>query len=94
MTDLKRLVLDYRSEAGELVMRVLYSTHDGPNPGTVRWRREVKALVCEGLQDALTALQDGDVTMCGTSGFTTREDILSIASPSTVMSETRVKEKR
>jgi hypothetical protein len=30
VVDLKRLVLDYRT--GELVMRVLYSTQDGPGP--------------------------------------------------------------
>jgi hypothetical protein len=29
---LQRLVLDYRS--GDLVMRVLYRSEDGPNPGT------------------------------------------------------------
>jgi hypothetical protein len=29
---LQRLVLDYRS--GELVVRCLYKTRDGPNPGT------------------------------------------------------------
>jgi hypothetical protein len=29
---LQRLVLDYRS--GELVLRVLYSTQDGPDPNT------------------------------------------------------------
>jgi hypothetical protein len=75
MTDLKRLVLDFRGEAGELVMRVLYrSSLDGPNPGTVRRRRQVQDLAREGLSAALEALE-GRVDVVGTSGFTTREDI-------------------
>jgi hypothetical protein len=74
MTGLKRLVLDYRSEAGELVVRCLYSTQDGPGPNTKARRRGVTVLAREGLQDALEALQEGDVEMVGTSGFTTRED--------------------
>lgn len=73
-------------------MHCLYrSSLDGPGPNTKGRRREVAELARTGLQDALAALE-GDVTMCGTSGFTTREDILSIASPTTVISETRVKE--
>jgi hypothetical protein len=94
MPELKRLVLDYRSEAGELAIRALYSTQVGPGPGTKARAREVSSLVRTGLQDALEALQDGDVTMCGTSGFTQREDILTVASPTDVISETRVKETR
>jgi hypothetical protein len=41
---LQRLVLDFRSD--EIVVRVLYrrSLQDGPNPGTVRRRREVEDL--------------------------------------------------
>ncbi len=70
---LQRLVIDYRS--GELVLRCLYKTDNGPNPGTVRRRREVEDLAREGLRQALDALE-GDVTMAGTSGFTTREDVL------------------
>jgi hypothetical protein len=71
---LQRLVLDYRT--GELVVRALYSTQDGPGPNTKARCRDVTVLVREGLQDALEALQDGDVDMVGTSGFTTREDVL------------------
>jgi hypothetical protein len=70
---LQRLVLDYRT--GELVLRVLYRRQDGPNPGTKARRREVEDLAREGLRQALGAL-GGDVTMAGTSGFTTREDVL------------------
>ncbi len=72
---LQRLVIDYRS--GELVLRCLYKTDNGPNPGTVRRRREVEDLAREGLRQALDALE-GDVTMAGTSGFTTREDVLLV----------------
>jgi hypothetical protein len=71
---LQRLVLDYRT--GELVVRCLYSTQDGPGPNTKARRRGVTVLAREGLQDALEALQEGDVEMVGTSGFTTREDVL------------------
>jgi hypothetical protein len=77
---LQRLVLNFRS--GELVARVLYKTQDGPNPGTKARRREVSGLVRAGLQDALEAL-DGGVECVGTSGFTTREDVLlATTSPS------------
>ena len=74
MTDLKRLVLDYRS--GELVVRCLYRSEDGPGPNTKARAREVSGLVRTGLQDALRALEEDDVTMCGTSGFTQREDLV------------------
>jgi hypothetical protein len=77
---LQRLVLDFRS--GELVLRVLYrSSLDAPNPGTVRRRRQVAELTREGLSTALEALDAGDVEICGTSGFTQREDLLSVALP-------------
>jgi hypothetical protein len=89
---LKRIVLDYRS--GELVARVLYSAQGGPGPNTKARARQVRELVRTGLQDALASLEEGDVEIVGTSGFTTREDILSIASPAAVISETRVKETR
>jgi hypothetical protein len=32
---LRRLVVDFRSEAGELVVRVIYKTQDGPGPCTL-----------------------------------------------------------
>ncbi len=76
---LQRLVIDCRT--GELVLRVLYRSQDGPNPGTKARAREVQELTREGLTQALEAL-DGDVTMAGTSGFTQREDVLlAVASP-------------
>ena len=73
MTELKRLVLDYR--AGELVIRVLYRSQEGPGPGTVRRRREVEDLVRGGLGAALEALE-GRVDVVGRSGYTTREDTI------------------
>lgn len=76
MSELSRLVLDYRSEAGELVLRVLYrSSLDGPAPNTKGRRREVEELARAGLRDALEALE-GDAECVGTSGYTTREDVL------------------
>lgn len=73
---LQRLVLDYRT--GELGVRCLYRGEVDENPGTVRRRREVTDLVREGLRQALTALEGGRVDMVGTSGYTTREDVLCI----------------
>jgi hypothetical protein len=73
---LQRLVIDLRQK--EMVLRVLYRSKGDTNPGTVRRRREVEDLVRTGLKDALRALEGGDVTMCGTSGFTQREDIISL----------------
>jgi len=75
---LVRLVLDYRG--GELVVRVLYRSEDGPNPGTKARTRGVAELARTGLQDALEALEGG-AECVGTSGFTTREDILSLPRP-------------
>jgi hypothetical protein len=72
---LQRLVLDFRS--GELVVRCLYRSKGDSNPGT-KGRREVAALTRTGLPQALEVLEAGvDVDMVGTSGFTSREAILS-----------------
>ena len=70
---LQRLVLDYRG--GELVVRCLYHSRGGSNPGTKARRREVLDLTREGLSAALEALEER-VDVVGTSGFTTREDIV------------------
>jgi hypothetical protein len=79
MSKLQRLVLDYRS--GELVTRVLYrSSLDGPNTGTKARQREVTELAREGLSTALEALE-GRVDVVGTSGYSVREDLLSVALP-------------
>ena len=79
MTDLKRLVLDYRS--GELVVRCLYRTESEAGPNTKARRREVTKLTREGLSTALEALE-GRVDVVGASGFTQREDVLlAAASP-------------
>jgi hypothetical protein len=74
MSQLQRLVVDFRNEE-ELAVRCLYrSSLDAPNPGTARRRRQVENLAREGLSAALEALE-GRVDMVGTSGFATREDI-------------------
>ena len=75
---LQRLVLTFTREGVEI--RVLYRTKQGPNPGTQRRRREVEELVCEGLRQALVSLEDG-AEVVGTSGFSTREDTLSLPRP-------------
>ena len=80
MGELKRLVLDYRNS--ELVVRCLYRSKGDSNPGTKARRREVERLTREGLNAALEALEDG-AECVGTSGFTTREDVLlATTSPS------------
>ena len=79
MSQLQRLVLDYRS--GELVTRVLYrSSLDGPNTGTKARQREVANLAREGLRQALASLE-GRVDVVGTSGYSVREDLISVALP-------------
>jgi hypothetical protein len=78
MAALQRLVLDYRN--GELVVRCLYRTQSLSNPGTKARAREASRLARSGLQDALRALE-GDVEVVGTSGFTTREDVLLATTP-------------
>lgn len=73
-TSLQRLVLTFKPE--ELVVHALCRTDEGPNPGTkARRRGEVSGLAREGLREALSALE-GDVAVVGTSGYTTREDIM------------------
>jgi hypothetical protein len=79
MAQLQRLVVEFKAD--ELVVRVLYrSSLDGPNPGTVRRRRQVEDLVREGLRQALDSLE-GRVDVVGVSGYDVREDILSVALP-------------
>jgi hypothetical protein len=71
MTELKRLVIDFRT--GDLAVRCLYRTEGESGPNTKgRWR-EVTDLAREGLSAALEAFA-GRVDVVGTSGFTTRED--------------------
>jgi hypothetical protein len=79
MNQLQRLVVEMKS--GELVLRVLYRSKGESNPGTKARTREVTELARTGLTRALEALDAGDVAICGTSGFTQREDLLSVALP-------------
>jgi hypothetical protein len=57
MSELKRLVLDFRT--GELVVRCLYRGRGDSNAGTKARRREVTQLTREGLSTALEALEGG-----------------------------------
>jgi hypothetical protein len=72
---LQRLVLEFKPE--ELVVRALYrrSLEDAPGTNTKARAREVAEMARTGLEDALEALE-GDVEVVGTSGYTTREDVL------------------
>jgi hypothetical protein len=70
---LQRLVLTFKPEGVEI--RALYRTKQGPNPGTKARRRTVEDLARTGLRDALEALEGG-AECVGTSGYTTREDVL------------------
>ena len=83
---LQRLILTFKPDG--LEVRTLYRrrSQSGPNPGTKARRREVSELVRTGLHEGLEAFGDGEtVEDLGTSGFTTREDILGLptASPAT-----------
>jgi len=73
---LQRIVIDLRGQ--EMILRVLYRSDGSSNPGTVRRRREVEDLARSGLRDALEALE-GRVDVVGVSGYTVREDILSLS---------------
>jgi hypothetical protein len=77
MTQLQRLVLDYRN--GELVVCCLYRSEDGPNPETKARRQEATALARAGLRDALEALECR-VDLVGHSGYAVREDVLCASS--------------
>src|SRR5688572_14674516 len=78
MTQLQRLIITFKPE--ETIMHALYRTQDGPGPNTKARKREVEQLVRIGLHQALVSLKDG-AEVVGTSGFSTREDILSLARP-------------
>jgi hypothetical protein len=76
---LHRLILTFKPE--EIVMHALYRTEGEAGPSTKARRREVQDLTREGLRQALASLE-GRVDVVGTSGFTTREDVLlAMASP-------------
>ena len=74
LTQLQRLVLDYRG--GELIVRALYRTQDGPGPNTKARKREAEQLVRIGLRQALLSLESG-AECVGTSGYEVREDTIS-----------------
>ena len=77
MTQLQRLVLDFRND-GEIVVRCLYrSSLDGPNPTTKARAREVSELTRHGLRQALLSMER-DAALVGCSGFTQREDVLLV----------------
>jgi hypothetical protein len=77
---IQRLVLEFKGS--ELVLRCLYrrSLEDAPGPSTKRREREVAELTREGLSTALEALE-GRVDVVGASGYSVREDLLSVALP-------------
>jgi hypothetical protein len=72
----RRMVLTFSPDGVET--RVLYRSKDGPRPGTVRRRREVEQLARTGLEQALAALDAGEVEDLGTSGYKIREDVLGL----------------
>ena len=79
---LQRIVMSF--DDGEITARVLYRRRgEGPDPGTAARRREVTALVRTGLEQALLALGASDVEDLGTSGYSVREDTISVAKRST-----------
>jgi hypothetical protein len=89
MSELKRLVLDFRT--GELVVRCLYRGRGDSNPGTKARRREVTQLTREGLSTALEALE-GSTECVGTSGASREDVLLPTASPDALETQMQVKE--
>jgi len=89
---LQRLVLTFKPE--EVVMHALYRRRgDGPNPSTKARTREVTELTRQGPRKALVALE-GDAECVGTSGFTTKEDvILATDSPAALGTKRQAKTK-
>jgi hypothetical protein len=78
---LQRLVVEFKAK--ELIVRALYKTDEAAKlgPNTKARTRGVTELTRAGLTAALEALEDG-AECVGTSGFTTREDVLlASASP-------------
>ena len=73
MSQLQRLIITFKPE--ETVMHALYRTEDGLGPNTKGRQREVTDLTREDLRQALASLE-GRVDVVGTSGFTTREEIV------------------
>jgi|SRR5215218_2572577 len=75
---LQRLIITFKPE--ELIIHALYRSKGESNPGTVRRRREVEGLCRSGLEQALASLE-GEAAVVGVSGYTVREDILSLNRP-------------
>jgi hypothetical protein len=76
---LRRLILTFKGE--EISIHVLYQAGEEASlgPNTKKRLRHTTELARHGLQDALAALDSEASCACvGTSGFTQREDILSI----------------
>jgi hypothetical protein len=75
---LQRLVLDFRDEV--LLVRCLYDQADPaiPGPNTKARARVVAKLARSGLEQALASLERDPAMVVGTSGFTRREDMLTL----------------
>ena len=76
----KRIILTFKGE--EISIHVLYQASVAENlgPNTKKRLRHTTELVREGLREAIESL-DSEAGRCmcvGTSGFTQREDVLSI----------------
>jgi hypothetical protein len=79
---LQRLVLTFTREGIEI--RTLYRTKGSAGPNTKARKREVEQLVRQGLRQALASLEGG-AECVGTSGFSQREDTLSLPRPDETM---------
>jgi len=77
--DVRRIVITFRDS--EIVIHTLYKTSAeelGPNPNTKARMKVVTEITRKGLKEALGALEASAPTCVGSSGFTTREDILCV----------------
>jgi hypothetical protein len=89
---IQRLVLDFRGEGGDLLVRCLYRTQDGPWPNRLLPWYVPSSPGWGGLTQALETL-DGGAEYVGTSGYAIREDVLlAISSPDALETLRQVKE--
>jgi hypothetical protein len=80
---LKRLILEFGRD-GEILLKALYRSQAKAGPGTKGRKREVQAL---------ESSADSEVADLGTSGYTVREDVISLpAASASLGAQRRVKE--
>jgi hypothetical protein len=73
---LRRVTVTFSPEG--IRLSALYRHEGGANPGTRRRAREVGELVRGGLKRVFDALEGGEISLVGESGFEVREDVIAV----------------